>query len=234
MGLEFFDESRKLIDKIEQNESENIKKAAQLVAESIMNGGVLQAFGGGHSFAGAMELAGRAGGLIPTTTINDPSRGEYERIEGIGTFLMNKVNIDPNDVFVLISNSGRNPQLIEMAQYIKEKGNKLIVVTSLEVSKEATSRHSSGKKLYEFADVVLNNYSNHGDAVLSIEGFDSKVSGTSTVGVVVLLQQMNYEAIKIMVEAGFNPPVYKSVNVDGGPEHNADFENKYAHRIYKF
>ena len=100
-----------------------------------------------------------------------------------------------------------------MAEYVKKKGCKVIVVTALEVSKSSTSRHSSGKLLYEFADVVLDNQSEFGDAALEIDGFDSKVCGTSSFSTCLLLQQTIYEAVKDMVEKGYEPPVFKSANI---------------------
>lgn len=119
-----------------------------------------------------------------------------------------------------------------MAEYIKKKGNPLIVVTALEVSKASTSRHSSGKLLYEFADVVLDNQSQFGDAALDIEGFDSKVGGTSSFATCLLLQQTMYEAISDMVQKGYEPPVFKSANIDGGREFNQILEEKYGARIW--
>lgn len=118
--LKFFDECRRLAEIVEEKEADNISKAAQLIAESIMNGGILQAYGSGHSFAGAMEVAGRAGGLIPSKTIDDPALGMYERIEGVGEILSEKMSVHPHDIFVFISNSGRNPQVIEMAENVKK------------------------------------------------------------------------------------------------------------------
>ena len=123
-------------------------------------------------------------------------------------------------------------RLIEMADHIKKKGNKLIVVTALEVSSSSTSRHSSGKLLYEFADVVLDNQSAFGDASLDIEGLDSKVCGTSSFSTCLLLQQTIYEAVKDMTEKGYEAPVYKSANIDGGREFNNVLEQKYADRIW--
>lgn len=230
--LEFFEEAKRLTKIIEEEEAENISKAAELVAEALMNDGIIQAFGSGHSYAGAVEICGRAGGFIPSKAIQDPAGGMYERFEGIGTTLMQKVMIDENDIFLLISNSGRNPMAIEMAEKIKAKGNKLIVLTALEVSKNSTSRHSSGKLLYEFADIVLDNHSNFGDAALSVEGLETKVCGTSSFSATLILQQMIYEAIQIMVDAGFVPPVYQSANIDGGPEYNEVLEKKYADKIF--
>ncbi|KIO60568.1 SIS domain-containing protein [Caldibacillus thermoamylovorans] len=232
MGLEFFDKARKLTDELEKTQAQNIHKAAEIVASGIMNGGITQAFGSGHSYAAAIEISGRAGGLIPSKVIMDPAGGLYESIEGVGTILTHKIQIKPHDVFFLISNSGRNPMGIELAQWIKEHGNKLIVVTALEVSKKSKSRHSSGKLLYEFADVVLDNKSDFGDAALEIEGLETKVCGTSSFSATLLLQQTMYEAIKIMVKKGFIPPVYRSANIDGGPEYNQEIEKKYADRIF--
>ncbi|MGX7262439.1 SIS domain-containing protein [Enterococcus crotali] len=232
MSLTFFDECRKLTDLLEIKERENIAKAAEIVADGIIEGGVTQAFGSGHSYAGALEISGRAGGLIPSKTIMDPAGGMYEQFEGVGKMLGHKMMICPNDVFFLISNSGRNPMSIELAERIKEHGNKLIVVTALSVSKQSTSRHSNGKLLYEYADVVLDNHSIEGDAALSIPGLDTKVCGTSSFAATLLLQQTMYQAFELMVQRGFVPPVYRSANIDGGMEYNLEIEKRYADRIF--
>lgn len=232
MSLEYFEKAKEIMEKLEDTQKKNIKSAAMLISEAIRNGGILQAFGSGHSYAGAIEVCGRAGGLIPSKQIKDRSEGIYESVEGNAHFLMRCVDININDIFIIISNSGRNPLSIEIADFIKKKGNKLIVVTALEMSKKSTSRHSSGKLLYEFADVVLDNKSEFGDAALEIDGFDAKVCGTSSFSTCLLLQQTMYQAIKDMVDKGYEPPVYKSANIDGGREFNEIFEQKYASRIW--
>lgn len=232
MAFEFFDKAEEVMQKLKATQQENIHKAALLISESIRGGGILQAYGSGHSYAGAIEVCGRAGGLIPSKVIGETAYGDFESVEGNAYFVMRKVDIKPHDIFVLISNSGRNPMTIEMAEYIKKKGNPIIVVTALEISKASTSRHSSGKLLYEFADVVLDNQSEFGDAALDIEGFDSKVCGTSSFSTCLLLQQTMYEAVKDMVEKGYEPPVFKSANIDGGREFNQILEKKYADRIW--
>lgn len=232
MGLEFFDKAKEVMEKLETSQAENIHAAALLISDAIRNGGILQAFGSGHSYAGAIEVCGRAGGLIPSKLIRDKAEGMYESVEGVAPFLMRCVDIKPNDIFILISNSGRNPMSIEMAEHIKKKGNKLIVCTALEISKSSTSRHSSGKLLYEFADVVLDNQSMFGDAALQVEGMDSRVCGTSSFSTCLLLQQAIYEAVRDMKEKGYEPPVFKSANIDGGREFNQVLEEKYADRIW--
>ena len=232
MRLEYFEKAKEVISALEKTQSQNIHKAAELISEAIRNGGILQAFGSGHSYAGAIEVCGRAGGLIPSKVIRDKAEGMYESVEGNARFLMRCVDIQPDDIFILISNSGRNPMTIEMAEYIKNKGNKLIVVTALEVSKSSSSRHSSGKLLYEFADVVLDNQSIFGDAALKMEGLESRVCGTSSFSTCLLMQQTIYEAVKDMLEKEYAPPVYRSANIDGGREYNEVLEQTYAMRIW--
>lgn len=229
----FFDAIEEMIQDVRNTQGDNIKKAAEIIADSIMNGGIIQAFGSGHSYAGAIEIAGRAGGLIPAKVLKEPSGGMYETIEGTGTKFMEDVDIRENDCFVLISNSGRNPMIIEIAEWAKERGNKIIVVTSLDVSKTMTSRHSSGKMLYELADVVLDNRGVEGDAAIELEGMETKVCGTSSITAAILLNATILQSIQIMLDKGYVPPVYMSQNVDGGPEFNKKLVDEYAHRLHR-
>ncbi|MBZ2174956.1 SIS domain-containing protein [Schnuerera sp. xch1] len=229
----FFDTIEDMINDVKDTQYENIKRAGEIIADSIMNGGIVQSFGSGHSFAGALEISHRAGGLIPTKAIKEPAQGKYEMIEGVGSYFVKEVDVRENDCFVLISNSGRNPLPIEIAQYVKEKGNKIIVVTSLEASKKLKSRHSSGKKLYELADVILDNRGVEGDAAIHVEGMETKVCGTSSITAAVLLQATVLHAIEIMIERGYTPPVYMSQNVDGGLEFNERLQAEYAHRLFR-
>lgn len=232
MHNEYFAVIRELLQNLETYQLKNVDRAAELVADSIMAGGIIQAFGSGHSAAAAMEICERAGGLIPTKRLSDPTFGAYERIEGVGTKYMKKVDIRSNDVLILISNSGRNPMSIEMAMAAKEVGAKVLVVTSLASSQKLTSRHSCGKNLYEFADVVLDNMVPDGDAAVAIDGLPVKVCGVSSIAAATLLQTTMLEAIKKMVAQDYFPPVYMSDNVDGGPEFNEKLLTSFFDRLY--
>lgn len=223
-----------MLTKTEEDQSENIKKASELIANSIMNGGIVQSFGSGHSYAAAIEVANRAGGLLAAKLIRDPAMGMYESLEGTGNILLRKVEILPEDCVIIISNSGRNPLTIEMAIKIKNIGAKLIVVTSLAASKNLKSRHSSGKLLYEFADVILDNHSVDGDAAIEVKGLDVKVCGTSSIGSAALLQATILSSIELMIARGYIPPVRLSANVDGGTERSLELEKtekKYLQRV---
>lgn len=222
-----------LIQQLETTETAAIESAAEVFADAIMAGGIIQAYGSGHSTAGALEITHRAGGFIPTKNIKEPAGGIYESIEGVGSTFLKKVDIRKEDAVVIISNSGRNPFPIEMAIGAKARGAKVIAVTAVEASKGLTSKHSSGKNLYQVADVVLDNKVVSGDSTIDVEGLDTKICGMSTVTTSILLQAVTLRAAEIMLERGFQPPIYKSQNIDGGREYNDALEEKYYHRLYR-
>lgn len=228
-----FDVVRSLIDEVESTQIENIEKAAVAFADAIEKGGIIQAYGSGHSVAGALELTHRAGGFIPTKNIKEPAGGAYESIEGVGTSFMKKVDVRPNDVVVVISNSGRNPLPVEMALGCKKKGATIIAVTALEASSRLKPKHSSGKNLYEVSDIVLDNKVVEGDSTIEVEGLETKICGMSSITTAVLLQAVNLRAAEILLERGINPPIYLSQNIDGGREYNEAIEEKYLDRLYR-
>ncbi len=228
---QFFDVIQDLFKKLE-TQKDAVEQAGQATAKALMNKGIIQAFGSGHSMGGAMEVTTRAGGFIPSKMLKDFSIGTYEMIEGVGTQFMRKVDVRENDVVFIISNSGRNPLGVEIATIAKEKGATTIAVTSLEASKNLTSKHSSGKRLFEVCDIVLDNCAPDGDAAIELAGLDSKVCGVSAITCNMLLQSAMLRAAEIMLENGVEPPVYKSANVDGGPEYNQKLEAMFFDRIF--
>jgi uncharacterized phosphosugar-binding protein len=237
-------EVRRVLDHIEKSQLEAISAAGALVADSIASEGVLQAFGTGHSEALAMELAGRAGGFVPSNKLalrdlilrgGDPldslADPKIERQEGLARRVYALSPIEPQDVFVIASNSGGNGAIVEMAEHVTGLGHKLIAITSLEHTSRITSRHPSGKRLKDFADVVLDNGAPYGDAVLPLPGGPGNVCGISSVGNTILAQAMVAEAVRLLVERGVTPPVYLSANAVGGDAHNDALEARYAGRI---
>ncbi len=232
MRNQYYEVIDALLKEVEESQAENVTRAAELIADSIMSGGILQAFGSGHSMSAATEITGRAGGLIPAKQIKEPAQGAYERIEGVGAAFCQKLDVRKEDVVVLISNSGRNPLPIEIAIHCRQVGAKVIVATSLGASKKLSSRHSGGKNLWEYADVVLDNCVAEGDASIQLPGMPVKVCGTSSVSVAVLENAMILEAVEIMLAKGFQPPVFMSSNVDGGPEYNEKLTKQYFDRLY--
>jgi uncharacterized phosphosugar-binding protein len=220
-----------------------VQQAAELVVASLRAGGVVQAFGTGHSEALAMELAGRAGGLVPTNRISlrdvvifggeSPDMlgdGLLERDPSIAQRLYDLAGVSAADVFVIGSNSGVNGAIVEFARLVKERGHRLIAITSFAQTADVDSRHPSGAKLIDHADVALDNGAPYGDAVLSLPG-GGTACAVSSITAALLAQLVVAEVVRRLLDAGEAPPVYVSANVPGGYEHNSILEARYAGRI---
>ena len=220
-----------------------VQEAADLIVASLREGGVVQAFGSGHSEALAMEIAGRAGGLVPSNRIalrdvvifggESPevlSSGHLERDPSIASRLYELAPVSDADIFVIASNSGVNGSIVELAKVVKEHGHRLIAITSFAQTAGVDSRHPSGRKLIDFADVALDNGAPYGDSVLPIADGGSVCAVSSITGAL-LAQLIGAEVVRRLTEAGETPPVYLSANVPGGDEHNSSLEARYAGRI---
>ncbi|MDY7089917.1 MAG: SIS domain-containing protein [Actinomycetota bacterium] len=242
-GSDYLAVLKEVVDRVGGGQHEAKQAAADILAEAVRNGGVIQAFGCGHSEALAMEIAGRAGGLVPTnrialrdivlyggsplTELADPG---VERRTDIAHRLYELAPVKPDDAFVIASNSGINGAVVEMALLVKERGHKLIAITSAEHSAGVESRHPGGRKLGEIADVVLDNGAPYGDATIPLPG-GGAVGAVSSITAALLAQQLVTEVVERLLAAGITPPVYLSDNVPGGKEHNAEIEARYAGRI---
>ncbi|MEV6375338.1 SIS domain-containing protein [Micromonospora musae] len=230
------------MNRVAESQREAVGRAADLIAESVGADGVVHAFGTGHSEALAMEIAGRAGGLVPTNRIAlrdlvlrggapvDLLGPTLERDPTVAHRLYALAPVRPQDVFVLASNSGVNGAMVEFASVVKENGHALVAITSAQHSARMTSRHPSGRKLADFADVVLDNGAPYGDATLPLPG-GGAVGAVSSITAALLAQQITVEVVARLIAAGQQPPVYLSANIAGGDEHNNALEARYAGRI---
>jgi len=223
----YLDTIIELVKEMKDEQADAIEEAARLVADALLEGKKVFTFGSGHSQLLAKEIRGRAGGLYPIINIDDPLWGRAERVEGVGEVLVERVPMDPGDVIFVISNSGRNPEPLEVAIKARERGLKVLTVTSLKHSKSVDSRHSSGKRLYELGDVVLDTGTPAGDATLSIDGVEAKVGAVSTVLGATILNAVMVEATKMIADAGEEPPVLMSANLDGSDAFNERIKERY-------
>jgi uncharacterized phosphosugar-binding protein len=220
-----------------------IDDAVTLVTESLEAGGVVQAFGTGHSEAFAMEIAGRAGGLIATNKIQlrtlvlrgdrsvaELGGAEFERDPNIGENLLALFDIQPNDVFMIASNSGVNGSILGIALAAKARGHKIIAVTSLDHTMKVTPKHPSGKRLSEVADVVIDNLAPFGDSTMKLED-GTGIGAVSSLTAAFIAQRITIGVAEAMRRRGKTPPVYISANIPGGDEHNRALEDLYGERI---
>ncbi|GGR49793.1 UPF0309 protein [Nocardioides luteus] len=228
-------------------QSGGLDEAVEVMVDSIRNDGVLQAFGTGHSQAFAMEIAGRAGGLIPTHAIalrdtvlkgdrpaSDLEGGLLERDDNIADEVWGLHEFHPADVFLIASNSGVNGSIVGIALRAKQEGHKVIAVTSLEHTNAVAPKHPSGKRLAEIADVVIDNLAPFGDATVPLgdQADDGVLAGAvSSITAAYIAQLLTLGTAERIRTAGGTPPLYLSANIPGGDEHNDALKARYGERI---
>ena len=221
-------------------QAEKIETAAAWIADSLSNDGFIYTSGTGHSHIFAEEIFYRAGGFARVIAILDEAlmlhkdasySTEVERMEGYAAKLLEEFPISEKDIFIISSNSGRNTVSIEMAMIAKEKGAKVIVITNLKHTQSVNSRHPSGKRLFEIADLYFDNGGEIGDAAVSIDGLDTKVGATSTATGAVILQSIMVQAAENLIQKGIIPEIFSSSNSDVGEEHNEKLITKYKGKI---
>ncbi|EES74596.1 hypothetical protein POTG_00876 [Paenibacillus sp. oral taxon 786 str. D14] len=237
---EYVEQIRRSLDQIEEREAERIRQAARKTAETIMQGGVIHLFGCGHSHILTEEVFYRAGGLAPIHPIlveplmlheGAVRSSELERQNGLAASFMHNQDIRPGEVMIVLSTSGRNPVPVDVVQIAKAKGAYTIGITSLQYSQSQPSRHVSGKHLYDAVDLVIDNHAVKGDAVLTYPGVPVPFAPTSTVIGAVILNGIFAEAIVMMTDQGYEPPVFLSGNIDGADERNRQLIARYRDRI---
>ena len=232
-----------LLKRIDQEEGPAVYEAARMLADAIQDGKNIFAFGCTHSSIPIQDLVYRAGGLMLINPIFGPGiasldvlpatlSSAIENIPGYAKALLDNSPMRGGDILILVSVSGRNAVPIEMAQLAHERGIKVIGVTSRAYTESVSSRHPSGKKMYEFADIVLDNKADKGDAILQAEGVPQKFCPASGATSIALLHAMVAATIQTLLERGVTPPVFLAANVDGGAEYNARLLSQYKEHIF--
>lgn len=238
--IEYYEILKDQLDRQVHEEADAIKKAAQYCAESVCKKRLIHVFGCGHSQMFAMEVFYRAGGLVPVNALLIPHLALFpkaklstlqERVEGFSADYLKLENVSSDDTMIIVSISGRNAGVIDMALAAKEIGMKVIVLVSKAFSSSVSSRHSSGKNLREVADVVIDVKCVCGDACLSIEGMETNFTGTSTILGMTVMNSIMARTVELCVEKGVIPPVYVSSNLDKGDAINAEYIKQYGDLI---
>ena len=226
LGNEFFQLVSQTLLKVQQTQAGAMDQFASWVADSLKNDGVLHVFGAGHAYLVAEDIYFRGGGLAPVNAIQDidyttlgggsPTRHiQLERLEGYARIVLNNYDLRPGEVLVVVSQSGINPAPVEAALEGKARQLRVVALTSLEHSQASQSRHSSGKRLYEIADLVIDNCIPHGDACMEIAPGLPKTSPLSTIIHCSILQAMVAEVALRLHQAGIEPPILVAHNLPG-------------------
>ena len=241
--FQYMDKVTEILKVVRENESGVIQEAIDLMTEANLNKQSVFIFGASHAGILMEEMYYRAGGMMTINPIfgrevmldRSPITftSQMERLEGYGTSLASTVDFKENDVLILHSVSGRNPIIIDIAIAAREKGVKLIGLTNVSYSKSVTSRHSSGKRLFEVVDIVIDNHGDIGDACCDIKGIEQKVGASSTVVGASILNTIIVETCQKLVDSGVKyPPIFYSANLDGGDQLNQELYEQYKDSIH--
>ena len=239
-ALEYAQALRSVLNAIEAQEMDKIIQAADTIANAVGQDGILYTFGTGHSHIVAEDVAYRAGGLVPVDAILEAGltghekvrQSEFmERVEGIAKVILDYYRPSQRDAIVIISNSGRNAAPIEMAMQAHQRGMPVIAITSLAHSQGTSSRHSSGTRLYEVADIVIDNHCVKGDAMIPMTGLPMPVGAGSGVAGLFILHTIIVQTIQALLDRGIQPPVFMSGNLDGAELVNIPLRDRYKGRV---
>jgi uncharacterized phosphosugar-binding protein len=209
---------------------EPIRQAAKVCADALEKGGVIHIFDSGHMVS--HELIYRAGGLAAfsplffkldiTNTVRtrkpEPLPPDSTLSFGYIQHIFETDQLRPGDVLFVGSVSGKTANVIELAIQGRSHGMTVIALTSLAYSSQLASEHSSGKHLYEVADLVLDNHAPYGDAMLAVDGLEYAVCPSSGIGAAIILWAVSAGIIEEMLSRGLTPTVYPSINRPEGRE----------------
>ena len=236
---QYYAAAREQLEKVYRTQRGAIEQAAAWLGEALANDRWLYAFGTGHSHMLAEEIFYRAGGLAHASPMledllmlhKEAIEATYlERREGYAAELLKQYPAERGDVLIVASNSGRNAVPIELAMAGTQRGMKVIVITNLAHTRAWPSRHSSGKKLADVGDVVIDNCGVHGDACLELPGIPAAIGPTSSITGMFIVNAIVAQGIENALSRGVAPEIYISSN-SNGDEHNDKLLRKYKSRI---
>jgi len=247
--LRFIAEARKIIDAIEQTQAANLDRAAEQYAETISRDGLVHLYGGGHSRMGVEETFPRIGSIVGFHPICELAITHYtnvvgpmglrqalflERVDGYGEAILQNYDFGPHDCLTLFSSTGINNVVIEIALGAKARGLPTIAVTSVAHQSATESRHPSGKRLAEIADIVIDNCTPPGDATITVEGCDYPVAPGSTLAATTIVQTLNALTAEKLVARGYKPLILGSPHFVGDPRAKENLEAYYAETKRRF
>ncbi|MFC5412959.1 sugar isomerase domain-containing protein [Larkinella bovis] len=246
----YLEKCRQLVDTVEQQTSQ-LQQAAQWFAETILAGRMVHVFGSGHSRIMVEEMWPRYGsfpGFNPIVELsltfhnlvvgaNGQRQAMFlENVSGLAERILRNYDLSEQDSALVISSSGCNVVPIEMAEEFQKRGVKVVALITKDHSDKSTSKRKDGRKLSDFADLVLDTGAPVGDAMVSVPGLDTPVAPGSTVGGALIINSIKAQLACLLTEAG-HPPKVLTAGVVAGPQRATElFEAAYdehAHRLAK-
>ena len=233
----YFKTAQTLLERVYLQNQATIERLAPLMATSVSEGCVIHTFGSGHSEIIGKEMVGRAGGLVCVSAILDTTGGFIENLVGYGTELAARYDrnhgLREGEFIIVISNSGKNCSPIEIAEYAKDKGLRVIAITSVGMANQVATTHPSGKKLHDIADYVLDNCGAMGDAIVELPDKGAFAGPTSTLAGALLINLLQMEILDCLFAEGKEAPLLRSQNLEGSMEKNRALAKSYQGRLSK-
>lgn len=230
LAKQWLENARGVMDKIEQTQMEKIEEAAKLMADTIEQGKWVHTFGCGHATLPIEEMYPRIGGFVgfhpmvelPLTFFTNITgqMGVHqfvflERVEGYGVEIMKGYNFDKKDCMWIFSHSGINNVNIDIALEAKKRGMKVIVFGSAEAAKGKKTRHSSGKTIFDIADIVVDSCAPIEDASVPLKNHVDKIGPVSTMAFITAVWMTITTVAEILADRGVKLYIHPSHNVPG-------------------
>jgi uncharacterized phosphosugar-binding protein len=242
-ALQYVEAVRHTLDRIVETQHERIADAARICTGVILQGGLVHLFGSGHSRMAVEEMYPRYGsfpGFHPLVELSLSNHHQVvgnngqrqamfiENAEGLGRVILGNFRFDPAlDVMMVISAGGTNSVPVEVALEAKHLHLPVIAVTSVEHSRLSTARHSSGHRLFEVADVVIDTCTPAGDAAMHVPDLDTPVGPLTTIACATIINMIKCEVAAQLTAAG-KPPIVLTSSVLVGRERSDElFEASY-------
>jgi len=225
-----------ILTRFQASQAEMLQQVASAVVDCMEKGGILYVVGSGHSHMVGEEFYARAGGLACIRLIApmELTLGEHpmkstivERSADYAHVILTQYKITEKDIVMIVSNSGRNAMSVELALELKGRGIPTIAFTSLAHSGESSSRHASGKRLFELCDYVIDNCGCPGDASMKLSGVPGKMGSTSSIVGMFMAQCLSLLIAQELESRKMEVPVFLSSNLDAGDGWNKHIMEKY-------
>jgi uncharacterized phosphosugar-binding protein len=243
----YYEEISSVLAAIHTTQKESLEKAGEMLATAIAGGNRVYLFGSGHSVIPVMDVFPRYGSFVGFFPLYDPRLMWHnvvgpggarellwlERREGYIQNFLQSYSFRPGDCLIAFSHGGLNAAAIEAALYVKEKGVRVISVSSLANAAVRQATHSSGKKLCDIADLAIDNCVPPEDALVDI-GCPEKVAAGSTMAVVFIAMALVAETGARLKAKGIKPHTFVSPNVPGvSKDHNLRVFDDYTEKLFE-
>ena len=241
-AITYYEQTLALVQQIHDTQLPQIEAAAELCAERIARGGLIFLFGAGHSRMMCEEITPRQGCFVGFFSLVEQALSNHaatvgmnglrgplflEKVEGYAEEILHSFKFGPHDAFIIISTSGIRPIIVEMARGVKERGMPVIAMLSRKHCENAKPGHSSGKKLIDYADIVLDNQCPPGDCVVGLDGLEWKTGPTSTVTGAMIMNMLRCAIAERLLTLGHKPVMLPSHHFVGNTSVEDQLEEYY-------